>query len=33
MSTADYWNPELETKPWAEVERWQAERIGEFLPA
>jgi phenylacetate-coenzyme A ligase PaaK-like adenylate-forming protein len=33
MSTAEYWNPELETKPWAEVERWQAERIGEFLPA
>ena len=37
MSTARadgaYWNAELETLPWAEVERWQARRIGEFLPA
>ena len=33
MSAAEYWNSELETMPWAEVERWQAERIGEFLPA
>ena len=28
-----YWDAELETRPWPEVERWQAERIGAFLPA
>ena len=29
MTTAsrEYWNEQLETLPWAEVERWQAERI------
>ncbi len=26
-----YWNAELETKPWAEVEAWQAERIAGFV--
>jgi phenylacetate-coenzyme A ligase PaaK-like adenylate-forming protein len=26
-----YWNHELETKPWAEVEAWQAERIAGFV--
>ncbi len=28
-----YWNPELETRPWAEVERWQAGRLAQALPA
>ena len=28
-----YWNAELETLPWAEVERWQATRIAASLPA
>ena len=27
----DYWNAELETKPWAEVEAWQASRIADFV--
>jgi phenylacetate-CoA ligase/benzoylacetate-CoA ligase len=27
-----YWNEELETKPWPEVERWQAQRIADALP-
>src|SRR5450755_2498062 len=27
----DYWNPELETLPWAEVERWQAEQVTQML--
>jgi phenylacetate-CoA ligase/benzoylacetate-CoA ligase len=31
--TPPYWNAELETKAWAEVERWQARRIAEALPA
>lgn len=38
MSTAavtsqpgEYWNAELETKPWAEVERWQAQQIAAML--
>jgi len=26
-----YWNPELETKPWAEVERWQAAQVTAML--
>ena len=26
-----YWNSELETKPWPEVEAWQAERIAGFV--
>lgn len=26
-----YWNPELETKPWPEVEAWQLERFDSFL--
>ncbi|MGZ5894398.1 MAG: phenylacetate--CoA ligase family protein [Caldimonas sp.] len=30
---AEYWNAELETMPWAEVERWQAERVTGMLPA
>ena len=29
----DYWNPELETLPWAEVERWQAGQVTQMLPA
>ena len=29
----DYWNPELETRPWPEVERWQAEQVTLMLPA
>ena len=28
-----YWNEELETRPWAELERWQAARVSEMLPA
>lgn len=27
----EYWDPELETLPWGEVERWQARRIGNML--
>ena len=27
-----YWNAELETKPWAEVERWQAGQVAAALP-
>ena len=27
----DYWNPELETKPWPEVERWQAAQVTAML--
>ncbi len=30
---SEYWNSELETRPWAEVERWQAQRIEAMLPA
>ena len=26
-----YWNAELETMPWAEMEAWQAQRIAEFV--
>lgn len=26
-----YWNAELETRPWAEVERWQAAQIESFV--
>ena len=33
MSDAAYWNPELETRPWAEVERWQATQIDRFVQA
>ncbi len=29
----DYWNPELETRAWPEVERWQAEQVTAMLPA
>jgi phenylacetate-CoA ligase/benzoylacetate-CoA ligase len=29
---SEYWNAELETKPWAEVERWQAQQIEAMLP-
>src|SRR5215212_7207061 len=29
----EYWNVELETMPWADVERWQAERVQAMLPA
>lgn len=28
----DYWNGELETKPWPQVERWQAREIEKALP-
>lgn len=28
-----YWNEELETRPWHEVERWQAGEIARALPA
>ncbi len=33
MTTASrqYWNEQLETLPWAEVERWQAERIAPAI--
>ncbi len=33
MTTAsrEYWNEQLETLPWAEVERWQAERIAPTI--
>ncbi len=27
----EYWNAELETRPWAEVERWQAQQLGAML--
>jgi len=30
---AEYWNRELETMPWAEVERWQAGQVTAMLPA
>ena len=30
---AAYWNAELETRPWGEVERWQARAIEAALPA
>src|SRR5450755_1457624 len=30
---AEYWNAELETMPWSEVERWQSARVTEMLPA
>ena len=33
MAVSEYWNAELETKPWAEVERWQAQQIEAMLPA
>jgi len=29
----DYWNAELETKPWPELERWQAAQATALLPA
>ncbi|HSC64180.1 MAG TPA: AMP-binding protein [Caldimonas sp.] len=28
-----YWNAELETMPWADVERWQAGQVAAMLPA
>jgi phenylacetate-CoA ligase/benzoylacetate-CoA ligase len=28
----EYWNPELETAPWHDVERWHARKIEEALP-
>ncbi len=28
-----YWNESLETRPWAEVERWQVQQITSMLPA
>lgn len=31
--TQQYWNRELETMDWREVQRWQAGRIGAALPA
>jgi phenylacetate-CoA ligase/benzoylacetate-CoA ligase len=30
---AEYWNSELETRPWPEVERWQAAQVSAMLPA
>jgi len=30
---AEYWNAELETMPWADVERWQAQQVTAILPA
>jgi phenylacetate-coenzyme A ligase PaaK-like adenylate-forming protein len=30
---SEYWNAEFETKPWPDVERWQAARIADMLPA
>ena len=30
---AEYWNAELETMPWADVERWQAGQVTAMLPA
>src|SRR5438045_2884452 len=30
---ARYWNEALETRPWVEVERWQAQQIAEAVPA
>jgi len=30
---AEYWNAELETMAWADVERWQAEQVTAMLPA
>lgn len=30
--SAQYWNPELETLPWPEVQRWQAEQIARAVP-
>jgi phenylacetate-CoA ligase/benzoylacetate-CoA ligase len=30
---SEYWNAELETRPWHEVERWQAGCIAAALPA
>ena len=33
MEAPAYWNAELETQPWPEVERWQAQQIAPMLPA
>jgi phenylacetate-coenzyme A ligase PaaK-like adenylate-forming protein len=30
---SEYWNAELETKAWPEIERWQAGQIADMLPA
>jgi phenylacetate-coenzyme A ligase PaaK-like adenylate-forming protein len=30
---SEYWNAELETMAWSDVERWQAGRLAEVLPA
>ena len=30
---SEYWNAELETRPWPEVERWQAGEIAPFIDA
>ena len=30
-ASRQYWNEQLETLPWAEVERWQTERIGPAI--
>jgi phenylacetate-coenzyme A ligase PaaK-like adenylate-forming protein len=27
-----YWDAELDTRPWAEVEAWQAQQIADFVP-
>lgn len=31
-SSRRYWNAELETMPWGEVERWQVSRVAQALP-
>ena len=31
MSTADYWDEELETLPWEELVSWQAGKVSEFV--
>ena len=31
MATHTYWNAELETRPWPEVERWQATQVDRFV--
>lgn len=30
---SEYWNAELETRPWREVERWQCAQVRAMLPA
>jgi phenylacetate-CoA ligase/benzoylacetate-CoA ligase len=30
---SEFWNAELETKAWPEIERWQASQVADMLPA